>query len=182
MAWQDEHWNKLLWHCADNNSYKGCFLPEKEENVVDLGTETQQDNNTSYNWDGDGDANFNGGDDNWGEYHPQPPAGDNNWEDYSNRIPDGWGGGADNWGEGVPGADNWGENPTQADSWGEHPAADNWGQDTPEIAAKADNWGEGSPLPVPVPGDCGKVQKLCCEFESGYEFNFQKEVVALFCF
>ncbi|CAI9262711.1 unnamed protein product [Lactuca saligna] len=155
---KDEHWNKLLWHCADNDSYKGCFLPEKEENVVDLGTETQQDNTTSCNWDGDGDANFNGGDDNWGEYHPQPPAGDNNWEDYSTRIPDGWGG-ADNWGEGVPGADNWGENPTQADSWGEHPAAaaDNWGQDSPEIAAEADNWGEGSPVPVPVPGDCGKV-------------------------
>lgn len=28
--WQDEHWNKLLWHCVDGESYKGCFLPEKE--------------------------------------------------------------------------------------------------------------------------------------------------------
>ncbi|KAK1421680.1 hypothetical protein QVD17_24209 [Tagetes erecta] len=28
---KDEHWNKLLWHCVDGESYKGCFLPEKEE-------------------------------------------------------------------------------------------------------------------------------------------------------
>lgn len=28
---KDEHWNKLLWYCSDNMSYKGCFLPGREE-------------------------------------------------------------------------------------------------------------------------------------------------------
>lgn len=32
---KDPYWNKLLWYCADNGSYKGCFLPEKLEIVQD---------------------------------------------------------------------------------------------------------------------------------------------------
>ncbi|KAK3042186.1 hypothetical protein RJ639_001306 [Escallonia herrerae] len=28
---QDLYWNKLLWRCVDNNSYKGCFLPNRQE-------------------------------------------------------------------------------------------------------------------------------------------------------
>lgn len=28
---QDPYWNKLLWYCVDNGSYKGCFLPERQE-------------------------------------------------------------------------------------------------------------------------------------------------------
>ena len=31
--WQDPHWNMLLWHCADYNSYQGCALPWKQELV-----------------------------------------------------------------------------------------------------------------------------------------------------
>ncbi|KAI5587494.1 hypothetical protein BDE02_05G036400 [Populus trichocarpa] len=27
---QDPYWEKLLWFCADNNSYKGCPLPERQ--------------------------------------------------------------------------------------------------------------------------------------------------------
>ncbi|KAJ0034179.1 hypothetical protein Pint_24783 [Pistacia integerrima] len=27
---KDEYWNKLLWRCADNNSYQGCALPERQ--------------------------------------------------------------------------------------------------------------------------------------------------------
>lgn len=34
QMWQDPYWNKLLWHCYDNNSYKGCNLPERPE-IVD---------------------------------------------------------------------------------------------------------------------------------------------------
>ncbi|KAI3752033.1 hypothetical protein L2E82_23135 [Cichorium intybus] len=121
---KDEHWNKLLWHCADNESYKGCFLPEKEESV-----ETQQDN-----WNGGEQANVNDwdasgcyGDDNWGADYPSQASV-----------------GADNWSEqAADGADNWGEHPAQAadgaDNWGEQ--ADNWGT---EVAAGPDNWGEGS--------------------------------------
>ncbi|XP_021891275.1 probable RNA helicase SDE3 isoform X2 [Carica papaya] len=30
---KDFHWNKLLWYCADNNSYQGCPLPERKELV-----------------------------------------------------------------------------------------------------------------------------------------------------
>ncbi|KAF8392378.1 hypothetical protein HHK36_022720 [Tetracentron sinense] len=28
---KDTYWEKLLWHCADNNSYQGCPLPERQE-------------------------------------------------------------------------------------------------------------------------------------------------------
>lgn len=27
---KDQNWNKLLWYCADNGSYKGCFLPKQD--------------------------------------------------------------------------------------------------------------------------------------------------------
>ncbi|KAF5466114.1 hypothetical protein F2P56_016069 [Juglans regia] len=30
---KDLYWNKLLWRCADNNSYQGCALPDREEFV-----------------------------------------------------------------------------------------------------------------------------------------------------
>ncbi|MFS8002630.1 putative DNA helicase [Helianthus anomalus] len=53
---KDEHWNKLLWHCVDNDSYNGCFLPEKEE-VAEAESE-------SYNWNGGGDQTSCG---NWNE-------------------------------------------------------------------------------------------------------------------
>lgn len=39
---KDPYWNKLLWYCADNGSYKGCFLPEKLEIVQD---DSEQANN-----------------------------------------------------------------------------------------------------------------------------------------
>lgn len=32
---QDQYWNKLLWHCVDNDSYQGCALPEKRLECVD---------------------------------------------------------------------------------------------------------------------------------------------------
>ena len=125
MAWQDEHWNKLLWHCADNDSYKGCFLPEKEEEIPEI----EQDN-SGYNWNEDN------------KWDAQPPAGDNwehdtaagNWE-----VPPA----DDNWGEQppLPPADNWGEEVENGGgNWGEEvaPGADNWGEDSP------DNWGESS--------------------------------------
>uniref|UniRef100_A0A2P2IQ12 RNA helicase n=1 Tax=Rhizophora mucronata TaxID=61149 RepID=A0A2P2IQ12_RHIMU len=28
---KDVHWNKLLWHCVDHDSYQGCALPERRE-------------------------------------------------------------------------------------------------------------------------------------------------------
>ncbi|MCD7466102.1 hypothetical protein HAX54_002501 [Datura stramonium] len=40
---KDSNWNKLLWYCADNGSYKGCFLPEKLEIL-------QEDSGQANNW------------------------------------------------------------------------------------------------------------------------------------
>lgn len=31
---QDLYWNKILWHCSDNNSYQGCTLPRRQE-IID---------------------------------------------------------------------------------------------------------------------------------------------------
>lgn len=28
---QDFYWDRLLWHCSDNNSYQGCPLPERQD-------------------------------------------------------------------------------------------------------------------------------------------------------
>ncbi|KAI7729924.1 hypothetical protein M8C21_001227 [Ambrosia artemisiifolia] len=72
---KDEHWNKLLWHCADNDSYKGCFLPEKEE-IVEAEPESccnwnggdQPANEEAYNWAPTGDwENDNNSNNDWGE-------------------------------------------------------------------------------------------------------------------
>ncbi|XP_050216719.1 probable RNA helicase SDE3 [Mercurialis annua] len=38
---QDTYWSKLLWYCADNNSYQGCSLPEREDYVD--GDQTYED-------------------------------------------------------------------------------------------------------------------------------------------
>ncbi|KAJ6305750.1 hypothetical protein OIU78_021144 [Salix suchowensis] len=32
---QDPYWEKLLWFCADNNSYKGCPLPERQSSACE---------------------------------------------------------------------------------------------------------------------------------------------------
>ncbi|KAE8670329.1 putative RNA helicase SDE3 [Hibiscus syriacus] len=32
---KDPYWSQLIWRCADNNSYQGCALPEKQEVYVD---------------------------------------------------------------------------------------------------------------------------------------------------
>ncbi|KAJ6413851.1 hypothetical protein OIU84_006623 [Salix udensis] len=32
---QDPYWEKLLWFCADNNSYKGCPLPERQSSAFE---------------------------------------------------------------------------------------------------------------------------------------------------
>ncbi|GAV89955.1 AAA_11 domain-containing protein/AAA_12 domain-containing protein [Cephalotus follicularis] len=31
---KDVYWNKLLWHCADHNSYEGCALPERQDDDI----------------------------------------------------------------------------------------------------------------------------------------------------
>ncbi|GMP60699.1 hypothetical protein CsSME_00023453 [Camellia sinensis var. sinensis] len=30
FTFTDPYWDKLLWHCFDNNSYQGCPLPERQ--------------------------------------------------------------------------------------------------------------------------------------------------------
>lgn len=47
---KDPYWNKLLWHCVDNGSYKGCFLPEREDLLDNLAA---QDNLVNEPWQGE---------------------------------------------------------------------------------------------------------------------------------
>ncbi|KAH0665897.1 hypothetical protein KY285_027103 [Solanum tuberosum] len=83
---KDPYWNKLLWYCADNGSYKGCFLPEKLEIVQD---DSEQANNWNdvgaqvNNWDcqgaqaNDWDQDQAGQVNNW----DQDPGGQvNDWD------------------------------------------------------------------------------------------------------
>ncbi|XP_015079544.1 probable RNA helicase SDE3 [Solanum pennellii] len=52
---KDPFWNKLLWYCADNDSYKGCFLPEKleipQEDFGQANNWSLEDSGQANNWD-----------------------------------------------------------------------------------------------------------------------------------
>ncbi|CAH9136634.1 unnamed protein product [Cuscuta epithymum] len=80
---QDPYWNKLLWYCVGNDSYKGCFLPVKQESVTHESAgwrneepnhqlfedwrnvePIKQESESGHNWDG-----------------ITPPASGNNWND-----------------------------------------------------------------------------------------------------
>lgn len=41
--WQDPYWSKLIWRCADHNSYQGCALPERQEYEDDAEVSTPED-------------------------------------------------------------------------------------------------------------------------------------------
>ncbi|CAK9160682.1 unnamed protein product [Ilex paraguariensis] len=42
---KDPYWNKLLWHCSDNGSYQGCFLPERPEYLDEESTQVGNEDN-----------------------------------------------------------------------------------------------------------------------------------------
>ncbi|XP_051125299.1 probable RNA helicase SDE3 [Andrographis paniculata] len=156
---KDPNWNELLWYCVDNNSYKGCFLPEREvvpripivsgrERRDAARNESQQPTDTALDQGGQ-----------WEPYEYKPDEG--NWvgdQEYQCTHPaDNWGGNqkdqweipADNWGGNQEGdqweipADNWGGDQKE-DQW--QPPADNWGGNQEgDQWAPPDNWGgEGS--------------------------------------
>ncbi|KAI8024589.1 putative RNA helicase SDE3 [Camellia lanceoleosa] len=52
---KDPYWDKLLWHCFDNNSYQGCPLPERQ-------CYADKEPNLEDNW------NYEGGSSNAGGY------------------------------------------------------------------------------------------------------------------
>lgn len=104
MIWQDPFWNKLLWYCADNDSYKGCFLPEKLEIP-------QEDFGQANNW--------------FQEYSGQA----NNWDDVGAQV-NNWdceGAEANDWDQDQVGkVNNWDQ-----DQGGQ---VNNWDQDEGELA------------------------------------------------
>ncbi|KAM7280885.1 hypothetical protein ACFE04_008019 [Oxalis oulophora] len=65
---KDTYWNQLLWRCVDNNSYKGCILPERQE-VVDEDPEQQE-----YPFDE-------------GQENPQQPYGAGEWGQENSVLP-----------------------------------------------------------------------------------------------
>ncbi|XP_071725459.1 probable RNA helicase SDE3 [Rutidosis leptorrhynchoides] len=98
---KDEHWNKLLWHCVDNDSYKGCFLPEKEE-IVEAGTEFD----SGFNWNNGGQTSFN--DWNVNGNNDFVPSGGSDWNGVSGAEGSSW----------APSGADWEESPTQEpDGW-----------------------------------------------------------------
>ncbi|KAL1214347.1 putative RNA helicase SDE3 [Cardamine amara subsp. amara] len=67
---KDMNWNKLLWRCVDNNAYKGCGLPEREEFVEEPFNEEGSSNTPQYptgaEWNISGEVN-NGGTKEWSD-------------------------------------------------------------------------------------------------------------------
>ncbi|XP_076933925.1 putative RNA helicase SDE3 isoform X1 [Bidens hawaiensis] len=105
---KDEHWNKLLWHCVENDSYKGCFLPKKEEIVEEAcyGGEQASDGylpEGTYNckWIG-GEGNWGGGNEgeegNWGGDNE---GGEGNWSGGNEGGEGNWNGGNEGGGAGL---------------------------------------------------------------------------------
>lgn len=88
---KDPYWNKLLWYCADNGSYKGCFLPEKleipqedpgqENHCYDVGAQVNNWNcegAEANDWDQDQGEEVQGEED---QYQDQDRGGQaNNWD------------------------------------------------------------------------------------------------------
>lgn len=94
---KDKHWNKLLWYCVDNGSYKGCFLPEREEFSAEgcTGTEKAQELDSGYDcgnnfqssdtpWD-DGD-DWNSSKVQWGEEENGKQLHTGSWDEADNNF------------------------------------------------------------------------------------------------
>ncbi|PHT78647.1 putative RNA helicase SDE3 [Capsicum annuum] len=134
---KDPYWNKLLWYCVDNGSYKGCFLPEKLEIPQE---DSRQENNWNNDWE---QAN------NWYDDGGQA----NNWNDD--------GGQANNWNDDGAQENNWDCEDAQAKSWGYEVQANDWDQDQDQggkvgdwdqdEGEQAKNWNEG--------GTCNNEEK-----------------------
>nr|XP_043619142.1 probable RNA helicase SDE3 [Erigeron canadensis] len=173
---KDDHWNKLLWHCADNDSYKGCFLPQKEE-IQDVALKNENYND-SYSWNGAAQTSF----DDWGTNNCIPPEG-NDWDGVSTPA-DNWGepAGSQSWEDESTPANNWGE-PAGSQNWEDEPTkipiqvcagvdtsnegsseiptgSDNWARDPCQMTPRADGSGEGSSLVATGANDWGKNSSL----------------------
>lgn len=68
---KDRYWSKLLWHCADNNSYQGCPLPDRQE----FDDENCNEENTPP------PQEVEGGQEPWQEEYPQPVTDEAEWSD-----------------------------------------------------------------------------------------------------
>ncbi|KZV56274.1 hypothetical protein F511_00271 [Dorcoceras hygrometricum] len=95
---KDPHWNKLLWYCVDNGSYKGCFLPERMEFSAEgcHGTEKALEQHSGY----DCGNNFQSSDtpwddgDSWNSSQVEENSKQTSWDDG-----DGWNPSQVQWGE-----------------------------------------------------------------------------------
>ncbi|XP_050240644.1 probable RNA helicase SDE3 isoform X2 [Quercus robur] len=76
---KDPHWNMLLWHCADNNSYQGCTLPEKEEFVDEDPTQENYLNNDEENPLPSKEVECD--QESWQEEYPKPNKDEDEWSD-----------------------------------------------------------------------------------------------------
>ncbi|KAK9054834.1 hypothetical protein SSX86_025913 [Deinandra increscens subsp. villosa] len=142
---KDDHWNKLLWHCVDNDSYRGCFLPEKEE-IVEAESEGCNWNGGSY-----GDCNGNEIKNNWegeegGEASNWAPSGAD-WGNVNDNGND-WGVGSNDndWGVGTSTANDndcgVGTSTANATDWGT--TNGNYGGNLGNLGSDDNDWGVGN--------------------------------------
>ncbi|KAL2469853.1 putative RNA helicase SDE3 [Abeliophyllum distichum] len=97
---KDPYWNKLLWYCVDNGSYKGSFLPERQEFSEKESGEAQssgyegenhyQPSEAQWGW-GEGENNYQPSDVPWasgyeGENHYQPSEAQWGWGEEENNY------------------------------------------------------------------------------------------------
>ncbi|XP_062169897.1 probable RNA helicase SDE3 isoform X2 [Alnus glutinosa] len=75
---KDRYWSKLLWHCVDNNSYKGCSLPDRQEFVDEDCTQGDYLNCDEENTPPPQEAEW--GQESWQEY-PKPVTDESEWSD-----------------------------------------------------------------------------------------------------
>ena len=69
----------LLWHCADNNSYQGCALPERQEFVSE--EPPQKDNMNYYEENPLPSKEVEWGQESLQEEYPKPSKDEDEWSD-----------------------------------------------------------------------------------------------------
>ncbi|KAK9288065.1 hypothetical protein L1049_016511 [Liquidambar formosana] len=74
---KDPYWNKLLWHCSDNESYLGCDRPERQDEVP-----AQQDSLNYFEEDPQPSEEVEGGEESFqAEWNPTPLTNEAEWSD-----------------------------------------------------------------------------------------------------
>lgn len=159
---KDPYWDRLLRYCADNNSYQGCPLPERQEFSEEdfaVGQKLyyepdnfQANNNTEW----DVQENFvPGNNGEWGNEHVNfRPSTDAGWEDGNQKF--------------QRSNSEWGE-----ENQNFQPSSGGWGDENQNYQSRSGGWGNENQNYQPSSGGWGEQNFQASSGGWGEEQNFQ---------